>query len=108
MLSVMDRQQALEQEVEFLRKLVTSQNEMIGKQQEMIGKLHAECMAQALQPAPVGIPYPVPVPMPAAQQTGRPICLRVAVSLEVRAGRHEINQRGRRQRRREGCLQGVP
>jgi len=66
-LLLMDRQQALEQEVEFLRKLVTSQNEMIGKQQEMIGKLLAERAAQALQPAPVGIPYPVPVPMPVPQ-----------------------------------------
>jgi hypothetical protein len=55
----MDRQQVLEQEVEFLRKLVTSQN-------EMIGKLLAERLAQALQPqpAPQVIPYPVPVPVP--------------------------------------------
>jgi hypothetical protein len=56
----MDRQQVLEQEVEFLRKLVTSQN-------EMIGKLLAERAAVPVAPSPpqiVPVPYPVPAPAP--------------------------------------------
>jgi hypothetical protein len=52
----MDRLEALEREVEFLRKLVASQN-------EMLGRLLAE---RALMPAPqiVPVPYPVPAPAP--------------------------------------------
>jgi len=55
----MSRQQELEREVEFLRKLVTAQN-------EMIGKLVAERIA-APAPQIVPLPYPVPSPAPLPQ-----------------------------------------
>ena len=52
----MDRQQELEREVEFLRKLVVLQN-------EMVARLLAERVA-APQPQIVPMPYPVPAPCP--------------------------------------------